>query len=178
MSYNYETHCIPRDGEAIRLLTLKYYMDYQHSCHTYTLALLHQRYWIPRAHSIVKGTLYNKYMECRRRTAKPLSLPEMSLLPAIRVNPAIPFDKTGADYCGRFTVTREGEERCYNIWITLFTCLVKRTIHLEMVTELCSETFINAFRRFVVRRGCPSLLLTDNGTNFCGTAELVTSLWP
>uniref|UniRef100_A0A1I7WS67 Integrase catalytic domain-containing protein n=1 Tax=Heterorhabditis bacteriophora TaxID=37862 RepID=A0A1I7WS67_HETBA len=109
--------------------------------------------------------------------AKPYALREMPPLTAIRVNPAIPFDKTGADYCGPFTVTREGEERCYKIWIALFTCLVTRAIHLEIVMELSSETFINVFRRFIARRGCPSLLLTDNGTNFRGAAELITSLW-
>uniref|UniRef100_A0A1I7WTY4 CCHC-type domain-containing protein n=1 Tax=Heterorhabditis bacteriophora TaxID=37862 RepID=A0A1I7WTY4_HETBA len=123
---------IPRNSEGTDLLILKYHMEYQHSRPTFTLAQIRQKYWIPRARSVVKRTLHNKCMECRRRMAKPFALPEMPPLPAIRVNPAIPFDKTGVDYCGPFTITREGEERCYKIWIALFTCLVTRAIHLEI----------------------------------------------
>uniref|UniRef100_A0A1I7XK80 Integrase catalytic domain-containing protein n=1 Tax=Heterorhabditis bacteriophora TaxID=37862 RepID=A0A1I7XK80_HETBA len=158
---------IPHNSEATYLLILKYHTEYQYCRPTFTLAQTRQKYWIPRARSVVKRILHKKCMECRRRVAKPFALP------AIRKSRST----KRADYCGLLTVTKEGEEIYYKIWIDLFTCLVTRDIHLEIVTELSSETFINAFRRFVARRGCPSLLLTDNETNFRLAAELITSLW-
>ncbi|XP_071648478.1 uncharacterized protein [Temnothorax longispinosus] len=54
-------------------------------------------------------------------------------------------------------------------WICLFTCAVYRAIHFELVTSLSTDSFMEAFRRFIARRGRPSTVYTDNGTNFTGT---------
>lgn len=37
---------------------------------------------------------------------------------------------------------------------------------MEVVSDLTSESFIAALRRFVARRGTPVLIWSDNGTNF------------
>ena len=48
-----------------------------------------------------------------------------------------------------------------------------RAIHLEVVSQLTSEAFLAAFYRFTSRRGLPSQMHSDNGTNFVGAeAEL------
>ena len=41
-------------------------------------------------------------------------------------------------------------------------------MHLEAVTDLTTEAFLAALRRFVSRRGLPTLIQSDNGTNFVG----------
>nr|CAH7754435.1 unnamed protein product [Callosobruchus chinensis] len=41
-------------------------------------------------------------------------------------------------------------------------------IHLELVCDLTKDAFIGAFRRFTARRGKPSEVWSDNGTNFKG----------
>ena len=43
-----------------------------------------------------------------------------------------------------------------------------KAVHLELVSDLTSKAFIAALRRFVARRGYPSLLWSDHGTNFVG----------
>ena len=43
-----------------------------------------------------------------------------------------------------------------------------KAVHLELVSDLTSEGFIAALRRFVARRGKPHLLWSDNGSNFVG----------
>ncbi len=48
----------------------------------------------------------------------------------------------------------------------LFTCLATRAVHLEMTYSLDTEAFLNAFTRMVSRRGIPSYVISDNGTNF------------
>ena len=45
----------------------------------------------------------------------------------------------------------------------LFTCLSIRAIHIEVAHSLDTESFINALRRFVSRRGTPEEIRSDNG---------------
>ncbi len=55
----------------------------------------------------------------------------------------------------------------------LFTCLIVRAIHIEVASSLDTESFINALRRFVARRGHPEEIRSDNGENFVkGEREL------
>ena len=58
----------------------------------------------------------------------------------------------------------------------LFTCAVSRAIHLEIVTDLSVECFLQAFRRFAGRRSLPKMLLSDNGSTFQAAAAELTHL--
>ncbi|GFU23796.1 integrase catalytic domain-containing protein [Trichonephila clavipes] len=46
-----------------------------------------------------------------------------------------------------------------------------RTVHLELVTALPTNNFLLSLRRFKARRGRPSVVYTDNGTNFRGAVR-------
>ena len=39
-------------------------------------------------------------------------------------------------------------------------------IYIEVLHSIETDTFINGFRRFISRRGTPSQIWSDNGTNF------------
>ena len=43
-----------------------------------------------------------------------------------------------------------------------------KAVHLELVSDLTTEAFIAALRRFVARRGYPTLIWSDHGSNFVG----------
>jgi hypothetical protein len=59
----------------------------------------------------------------------------------------------------------------------LFTCLVTRAIHIEVAHSLDTESFINALRRFIARRGKPDEIRSDNGGNFVkGEKELSNAI--
>ena len=59
----------------------------------------------------------------------------------------------------------------------MFTCLYSRSIHIEVCTDLSSDSFILALRRFVSIRGPVSSIRCDQGTNFVGASnELQTAL--
>ena len=46
--------------------------------------------------------------------------------------------------------------------------MTTRTRHIELVGDLSTDKFILAPRRFICRRGYPSRINSDNGTNFVG----------
>ena len=50
----------------------------------------------------------------------------------------------------------------------LFTCMASRAIHLKTASSLTTDSFLNAYRRFVCRRGPVQQLRSDQGTNFVG----------
>ncbi|GBN05766.1 hypothetical protein AVEN_26100-1, partial [Araneus ventricosus] len=87
-------------------------------------------------------------------------------LPEDRVREARIFEITGIDLCGPL-ILRDGTKS----WIVLFTCAVFRAGHLELVTSLSTENFILALRRFISRRGRPSTINSDNGTDLVGTSN-------
>ena len=49
--------------------------------------------------------------------------------------------------------------------------LFPKAVHLELVSDLTSEAFIACLRQFVSRRGKPTLMWSDHGTNFVGAAR-------
>ncbi|GBP35713.1 hypothetical protein EVAR_82647_1 [Eumeta japonica] len=54
--------------------------------------------------------------------------------------------------------------------------VVVKAVHLELVTDLSTETFILALRRFMSRRGKPREIYCDNGTNFIGANRAIRDL--
>lgn len=94
----------------------------------------------------------------------------MGQLPEPRVTPGRPFSSTGIDFCGPFTIkARSG--KCKTItkgYVAVFVCMETRAINLELVSDLSSEAFIAALRRFSSRRGRILQLYSDNGTTFIG----------
>ena len=61
-------------------------------------------------------------------------------------------------------------------WLVLFTCAVYRGVHLDFVTSLSTEAFLNSLERFINVRGRPVTIYSDNGSNFVGLVNLFHKL--
>ncbi|XP_046546891.1 uncharacterized protein LOC124256977 [Haliotis rubra] len=131
------------------------------------LSTLRQRYWITKANSTVRSVI-NKCTTCRRYKRQ-TSTQLMSDLPEKRVNPAPPFAYCGVDFFGPHTV-KEGRKSVKR-YGALFTCFTSRAIHIEVANSLSTDSFIQALRRFIARRGPVQEIHCDNGTNFTGAAK-------
>ena len=44
-------------------------------------------------------------------------------------------------------------------------------VHIEVAHSLDTDSFINAMRRFISRRGRPKEIRSDNGSNFVGSKK-------
>lgn len=72
------------------------------------------------------------------------------------------------DYAGPVPLrtTKGRGHKAYKGFFAVFVCLSTRAVHLEVVSDLTTEAFLAAFRRFVSRRGRCDALYSDRGTNF------------
>ncbi|GFX71110.1 integrase catalytic domain-containing protein [Trichonephila clavipes] len=114
--------------------------------------------------------MIRKCTKCGRFSPRPLEA--MSIpLPEDRVRDAAVFEVTGIDLCGPLFL--KTDKKC---WIVLATCAVYQTVYLELVLSLSTECFILVLRRFIVRRGRPSTVYSDNGKNLVGTANFLQKI--
>lgn len=141
------------------------------------LSTVRQTYWLTAGMSAAKKVVRN-CVTCFKSQPRSVT-PIMAHLPTERVNVANTFSIVGIDYAGPFMLKdRKGKNyKTYKSYICLFVCFASKAIHLELNTDLTSETFLATLRRFVARRGKPSQIWSDNGTNFVGAQKLLFELF-
>lgn len=133
-----------------------------------TLINVRKGFWIPKARQDIKSYIRNCTI-CRRYDARPIKYPGPPPLPSERMQESRPFQVVGVDYTGSIQLQNPGGEqgdKPTKVYICLFTCARTRAVHLELVDGMSANTFLQAFRRFISRRSCPRLVISDNGSNF------------
>lgn len=137
---------------------------------------LRSGYWIISGRNLIKRHV-RECVICAKQRATTKS-PFMGSLPSVRCTPARPFLHSGVDYAGPISVrTSKGRgHRSYKGYIALFVCMSTRAIHLELVSDMTTQAFLAAFKRFTSRRGHCSQLWSDNGTTFVGACKELQQL--
>ena len=77
-----------------------------------------------------------------------------------------PFSYCAVDFFGPWYV-KEGRREVKR-YGALFTCMASRAIHIEVAHSMETDSFLQALRRLVSRRGLIRELRSDQGTNFVG----------
>ena len=140
----------------------------QHGGRSLTLYALRQNgYWVVSANTAVRSVIF-RCVTCRKLRGK-TSEQIMANLPADRVNDAPVFTNCGVDMFGPFYV-KDGRKEVKR-YGAMFTCLCSRAVHIETTTSLETDTFIQALRRLIARRGNVRQIRCDNGTNFVGASN-------
>ncbi|XP_044742314.1 uncharacterized protein LOC123304708, partial [Chrysoperla carnea] len=168
---------LPKRDHFVDLL-----IDYNHRFNLHAgphllLSILRQKYWILAA----RGTVRFRVQKCNTcfKTKPRSHAPIMADLPSVRVSQAKAFTYTGVDYGGPFyiTLSRHRGVRSQKAYICLFTCLTTRAVHLELASDLSTDVFLAAFKRFLSRRGPCSTIYSDSGTNFIGAKRYLNELY-
>ncbi|XP_033762808.1 uncharacterized protein LOC117344237 [Pecten maximus] len=164
---------IPRRHHVATLLIRHYHDKVRHQGRLLTEgAIRNAGFWIVGCRRMINSYL-RKCVRCLKLRGKQ-HFPKMADLPCDRLDPAPPFSFIGIDVFGPWTVlsrkTRGGQAHSKR-WAVIFTCLVIRAIHIEVIQEMTSSSFINALRRFISLRGEFKLIRSDCGTNFVGAAK-------
>ena len=96
---------------------------------------------------------------CKNQNA-PVDQQLMVDLPPARLQQQEPaFFHVGCDYFGPLIVKQgRSEVKRYGC---IFTCLTMPTVHIEISKDLSTDSFVNALRRFIRRRGAPRRIYGD-----------------
>ena len=168
---------LPKNNHITNIIIQEYNLNNLHSGCQATLNSMRQKFWPIQGKSQVQGVIH-RCIPCLR--AKPqLSSYEMGNLPTVRINQSRVFSKVGVDYCGPFYTK---ERLRYNrakikTYVTIFICMSTKAVHIEVVRDLTTESFLATLKRFIGRRGLPSKIYADNGSNFCGAKNELHELY-
>ena len=115
---------------------------------------------------------------CRRTAPKP-EHQLMGDLPLERVTFTPAFTVTGLDYAGPFKIKMGYTRRPVKIdaFVCVFVCFSTKAVHLETVSDQTTPALLAALDRFTSRRNCPTVIFSDNGSNFRGAKNLLKNVY-
>lgn len=140
------------------------------------LSNIRTQYWPLHGRQVVRSIL-RKCVVCFR--ANPQNMTQkMAHLPKQRVNPSPPFFICGVDYAGPYLIKDSSlrNRKYIKAYVCVFVCFSTKSVHLELVSELSTNGFLNMFKRFVARRGLCSEIHSDNATNFVGASNTLSEV--
>ncbi|CAK9822943.1 hypothetical protein ANTRET_LOCUS1374 [Anthophora retusa] len=159
---------LPHNDHVTKLLIHNEHIKHWHAGVQATLNAVRYNYWPIDGKNITRHVIY-KCVRCSKLNPK---LPNYTMgnLPKNRVIQSRPFDNVGLDYCGPFLLKEKKFRNKIKIksYVAVFVCFTTRAVHLELVTDLTTETCLEAIKRFCARRGKPTNIYSDNATNFIG----------
>ena len=141
-----------------------------------TLARFRQFYWVVQGSKLAQS-VKSKCQMCKLREAK-FQQQQMGLLPDARLKPSPAFNHVMLDLFGPYSVRGEVQKRTSGkAYGVLFTDLVMRAVHIEVVFGYDSESFLMALSRFVSVRGWPEIIYSDPGSQLIGAERELREAW-
>ena len=126
-------------------------------------------YWIVSGNAMLQQFI-SKCVTCRHLRGSQ-EKKKMADLPKSRLEPVPPFTYCGVDVFGPWHVQRG--RIVLKRYGALFTSLEGRAVHIEVADSLETDSFLNALRRFICRRGPVREIRCERETNSIGAeAEL------
>lgn len=160
---------LTKDHPLTNLIIDNAHRVYCHVGPTALQAILQKDFWILSARQAIRSRIF-KCIACFKTKARPVE-PMMSALPKDRVNATGVFHTVQTDFAGPFSIkaSRLRNAKVLKAYLCVFICSSSKAVHLEVVSDLTTEAFTAALSRFIARRGLPSVIRSDNGTNYVGT---------
>ncbi|XP_015190534.1 PREDICTED: uncharacterized protein LOC107074033 [Polistes dominula] len=136
-----------------------------------TLNAVSENFWPINGRAEVKGIISRCTMCLLWKPIIPKY--KMSELTTNRLQLNRPFLHTRVDFCGPIFI-KEKQHRNrgrIKVYVAVFVCFTTKAVHLELVSDLTTESFLACLRRFIARRGKGSDIYSDNATTFVGAAN-------
>lgn len=159
---------LPKNSHITNLIIIREHKNLLHAGQKQVISSLNLKFWLINGNREVKKNIH-KCVTCFRLKAQ-CSEQLMGSLPTARVNFARPFQNVGIDFCGPFMIKQSRLRKTVmsKSYIALFVCFSIKAIHMELISDMTTENFLAALKRFISRRGKPAQIYCDNGATFKG----------
>lgn len=168
---------LPAHNNVVTLMLAQEHKRLGHAGAQTVLSNFRLKFWPLNGLKEIKRVIRN-CITCYRFRAEPAQQ-IMSDLPKDRVQICRPFQKVGVDFGGPFFIksSRLRKAPITKSYISIFVCMTTKAIHIELVSNLSTEAFVACLKRFIARRGNPSIIYSDNATNFQGAKNQLYELY-
>ena len=164
-----------KDHNLTELMIVEYHKRCKHLRIQSTLnKIRHSGFWIPRARQAVKKVISRSVL-CQKFNNLAFKYHKVTNLLKHQVNLIKPFLHTGIDYTGHVWV--KDEEGVSKRYMLIFTCLNIRAVHIELVKDMSTHSFILALIRFTNINGIPSHIYSDNARSFIAGCNLIEEVF-
>lgn len=133
------------------------------------MANVREKYWIPRPRKLTKIVVRSCW-GCKRSQAVAQTTPPPGLLPTERTEGSGAFEIIGVDFSGPIK-HRQSPRVEGKAYLVLYACSFSRALHLEVLPNQETSTFLRSLKHMVARRGRQAKVFSDNGKTFVGAAR-------
>ena len=176
--YSWEVHnpiLLGKHHHLSKLIINHYHLQVKHLGVPTTLNNIRMAgLWVPKARQVVKNVL-SQCVTCQKFNGLPFKYPKNTNLPKHRVNLITPFLYIGIDFTGHILLADGAETKKY--YILIFTCLCTRAVHLELVPDMSTHSFVSAMLRFSNLYGVPSHIYSDNCRSFLRGCDIFSQVF-
>ena len=172
---NYDTFPILTSKDPLARLWVRKMHFEGHTGATKTAAKCRKKFWIVRVTRLARSMKSSCYVCCL--VDKMLAKQQMAPLPDHRLAPSPPFYTTSIDLFGPYLIKDTVKKRTkMKVWGFIATCAVSRAVHLDITDSYGTDSILQTLRKFKLMRGCPSEIISDQGSQLVAASKDVADL--
>ena len=189
---------LPRGAKITEKIILQHHQKSAHAGPELTLRQVRLYYWVLGGRQQVRKAIRRcghwlcKYPNPQAATQ------QIANLPIARIRPGN-FEAISLDFAGPFTIKRCGvckyQKNCskcqqeikkkssntqcstQKVYVCVFCCHSSRAVHLELLMDRTTESFILAIKRMSNRRGMPKIIHSDNASEMVLAKNHIKALY-
>ena len=134
------------------------------------LSRLRREFYFAKCYSTVRKIVQSCVL-CKRYNSHTLKL-NQSPYRDFRSQPtSIAFNYTFIDFAGPYIIKQEGKRR--KVYLLVLTCLWSRAVNIRIALNMTTNEFLRCLSLHCLEFGVPSLILSDQGSNFVAGSHIV-----
>ena len=189
---------LPKGATITDKIILDHHYKAAHAGPELTLRQVRLYYWIPGGRQQVRKAIrLCGHWLCKHPNPQAASQ-QIANLPIARIRPGN-FEAISLDFAGPFTIKRCGVckytkncSKCQQeikqknpnikcstqkVYVSVFCCHSSRAVHLELLMDRTTESFILAIKRMANRRGMPKIIHSDNASEMVLAKNHIKALY-